>query len=75
MTGRAKSSIIILQCTNNDSVIYRTSDVLVMATDGMWDVVTNNEVQRELKMAIADQKDEEKSAEIVHTRYERSIMY
>ena len=46
-----------------------------MATDGMWDVVTNNEVQRELKMAIADQKDEEKSAEIVHTRYERSIMY
>ena len=75
MTGRAKSSIFILQCTKNDSVIYRTSDVLVMATDGMWDVVTNNEVQRELKMAIADQKDEEKSAEIVHTRYERTIIH
>ena len=30
---------------------FSASDVLVMATDGMWDVVTNTEVQRELKNA------------------------
>ena len=36
-----------------------------MATDGMWDVVTNTEVQRELQTApdVGDKKQE-----IVHTK-------
>ena len=32
-------------------------DVLVMATDGLWDVVTNEDVGRELRIAREDAKD------------------
>ena len=46
-----------------------------MATDGMWDVVTNSEVQRELQTALDDLKDAgDKKQEIVHTKMAKTLV-
>ena len=46
-----------------------------MATDGMWDVVTNSEVQRELQTARDDLKDAgDKKQEIVHTKMAKTLV-
>ena len=58
-------------------------DVLVMATDGMWDVVTNTEVQRELQAAqesrrerlrIERQDSRDGKPEIVHTKIAKTLV-
>ena len=48
---------------------FSPEDVLVMATDGMWDVVTNSEVQRELLAAQGSRQQE-----IVHTKMAKALV-
>ena len=47
-----------------------------MGTDGMWDVVTNCEVQRELQRAARDDLKEtgDKKQEIVHTKMAKTLV-
>ena len=61
----------------------RFDDVLVMATDGMWDVVTNTEVARELRAASGDSDIKENGAhgaggdkkpEIVFTKMAKTLV-
>ena len=56
---------------------FSQEDVLVMATDGMWDVVTNTEVQREL-MAAAESRPDGLNVkiqqEISHTKMAKSLV-
>ena len=50
--------------------------MLVMATDGMWDVVTNTEVSRELRNASQEAKEngEDKRPEIVFTKMAKTLV-
>ena len=48
---------------------FSPEDVLVMATDGMWDVVTNTEVQRELQARPGGLKQE-----IGHTKMAKALV-
>merc|ERR1711911_278983 len=48
---------------------FSQEDVLVMATDGMWDVVTNTEVQRELQARPGGLKQE-----IGHTKMAKALV-
>ena len=52
---------------------FSPEDVLVMATDGMWDVVNNSEVQRELVAAQGSRPDG-KQQEIVHTKMAKALV-
>ena len=52
---------------------FSHEDVLVMATDGMWDVVTNTEVQRELK-AAHQARPGGQMQEIVHTKMAKTLV-
>ena len=52
---------------------FSPEDVLVMATDGMWDVVTNTEVQREL-MAAHQARPGGQMQEIVHTKMAKTLV-
>ena len=48
---------------------FSQEDVLVMATDGMWDVVTNTEVQRELQARPGGLKEE-----IAYTKMAKALV-
>ena len=48
---------------------FSQEDVLVMATDGMWDVVTNSEVQRELQARPGGLKEE-----IAYTKMAKALV-
>ena len=48
---------------------FSQEDVLVMATDGMWDVVTNSEVQRELQARPGELKEE-----IAYTKMAKALV-
>ena len=52
---------------------FSPEDVLVMATDGMWDVVNNSEVQREL-VAAQGLRPGGKQQEIVHTKMAKALV-
>ena len=52
---------------------FSTEDVLVMATDGMWDVVTNSEVQRELSAALQARPGGQRQ-ESVHTKMAKTLV-
>ena len=49
-------------------------DVLVMATDGMWDVLSNEEVAREIKKVPEGAKKLDPIPEIAHTRMAKQLV-
>ena len=53
---------------------FSQEDVLVMATDGMWDVLTNEEVAREIKKAAELSDKLDPIPEITHTQMAKHLV-